>query len=360
MTVAARHGAALAFRTQFGAEPCGVVFAPGRVNLIGEHVDYNDGLVMPMPVRRGTAIAWGHWSGPGIEAFAANLDAQDRFEPGRVGASGAEDWTAYVRGVCTLWPSKTPSLRLAIFGDLPRGSGLSSSASLCIAVARAVSAASGAVGDPMEVARLAQRVEHEFAGVSCGIMDQAAIAAGKPGQAMLLDCRMLDYRSLELPPDWQVAVVQSGVTRGLVDGEYNARRAQCEAARNALGVASLRDATLDQVKHAALEPVTEARVWHVITEIERVNSCVAALNRDDIATFGSCLRESHRSLRDDFEVSVPEVDRLVDKLNAAIGDAGGARMTGAGFGGAVVAVYNRLAVSSLHHACEGKDFDVVN
>ena len=331
-----------AFRAQFGAEAEGLVFAPGRVNLIGEHVDYNDGLVLPMPLTQGTWVAWGPGvAGSGVEVHAADLDETDSFLLAGAGRGIAGSWQFYVRGMIELWPSAIAPLRLAIAGDLPRGCGLSSSASLCIAVGRALESASGIRLDAETMARLAQRVEHEFAGVACGIMDQMAIAAGKPDHALFLDCRDLGYRHIRFPDAWTFRIVQSGVTRGLVDGEYNARRQQCEQACEKLGVASLRDVNPEQLSAASLPEPAASRARHVVSEIERTRQAAEALDRGDIASFGALLNASHASLRDDFEVSHPVVDAIVERLQKEIGEGGGARMTGAGFGGAVVAVHRR-------------------
>ena len=239
-------------------------------------------------------------------------------------------------------------LKLAIAGSIPRGSGLSSSASLCVALGRVLAAARGGSSPaPQELALAAQAAEHNWAGVHCGIMDQMAIAAGEPGSALLLDCRDLHSRRVALPADWAVLIVQSGVVRGLVDGHYNQRRADCEAAARALGAASLRDATAQQVRAASLDQRQQARALHVVEEIARVAAAVSAIEQGDLPALGDLLRASHASLRDLFEVSVPPVDRLVDLLNTEIGSAGGARMTGGGFGGAVVAVLPSAAVERV-------------
>ena len=327
----------------FGQEPSGVTFAPGRVNLMGEHVDYNDGLVLPMPITAGTAVAWGPGEDAGVEAVALDLDrARDRFVLGAAQPHAPADWRSYVRGMAGVLAARGHALggaRLAICGDIPRGAGLSSSASLCIAVGRALLTASGrAALPPRELALAAQAAEHHWAGVHCGIMDQMAVAAGAPGHAVLLDCRDLTTRSIGLPADWAVLIVQSGVVRGLVDGHYNARRADCEAAAQALGVVALRDADPAQIAAAALDPVVRRRALHVAHEIARTRAAVAAIEARDLPALGALMRASHASLRDQFEVSVPPVDALVEVLNMAIGAAGGARMTGGGFGGAVVAV----------------------
>lgn len=340
------------FAEAYGYQPRGVAFAPGRVNLIGEHVDYNDGLVLPMPITAGTSVAWGPAETAGVEVVALDYgQARDRFDPGTTEALDPPGWQSYVRGMAR--QSGRAGVALAVTGSIPQGSGLSSSASLCVAVGLALAEAGGETDpDPVALARAAQQVEHDWAGVNCGIMDQMAVAAGLPGSALLLDCRTLQSRHIGLPEDWAVMVVQSGVVRGLVDGHYNARRQDCEVAAAQLGVASLRDADAAMIAAANLDPVVRRRATHVVEEIERVRTAVAAIESGNLAGLGEVLRASHASLRDLFEVSVPPVDSLVDLLNSAIGTEGGARMTGGGFGGAVVAVLRADAVARVRAELE--------
>lgn len=344
------------FGRAFGHEPQGVVFVPGRVNLIGEHVDYNGGMVLPMPISAGTAIAWGRSADPVIEAVALDLDeARDRFVPNTVSAHQPVDWRSYLRGTASALIAQEESaagIRLAIAGSIPRGSGLSSSASVCVAVGRALFAAMGREASAEAFALAAQRAEHEWAGVRCGIMDQMAVSAGQRGSALLLDCADLTFRNIALPDEWAVMIVQSGVRRGLVDGHYNRRREDCEAAAQALDVPTLRQACPDGLNRTGLDPVVKRRARHVIEEIARVDEAAGAIAAGDIARMGALMRASHASLRDLFEVSEPNVDRLVDVLNAAIGDHGGARMTGGGFGGAVVAIMPRPMVARVRASVE--------
>ncbi len=331
------------FQLSFGHPPEGVVFVPGRVNLIGEHVDYNDGLVLPMPIAAGTAVAWSSRDEIGVEAVALDLEAvRDRFKPAIAAPHHPVDWRSYLRGTSAGLIERGYALagtRLAIAGSIPRGSGLSSSASLCVAAGRALLAAAGVSEiDPRALALAAQAAEHRWAGVRCGIMDQMAVAAGEAGHALLLDCADMTSRQVRLPAGWSVMIVQSGVRRGLVDGQYNQRRRDCEAAASLLGVPSLRHATADNLSGARLDPVVERRARHVVEEISRVGQAVGAIEGGDLETLGRIMRASHASLRDLFEVSEAHVDRLVEVLDEAIGTNGGARMTGGGFGGAVVAV----------------------
>lgn len=338
----AEDRAAAAFAEAFGGPPDGVAFAPGRVNLIGDHVDYNDGLVLPMPLMLGTAVAWRRRAAPGFAALAADYPgAPYRFDPAAP-PPAADGWHSLVHGMAALMQEAAPlggGIDLVIAGNLPRGAGLSSSASLCIAVGRAILAASSAAPlAPEPLARIAQGVEHRFAGVACGIMDQMAIAAGTPGAAMLLDCRTLAWEAVTLPPEWSVLVVQSGVARELVEGAYNTRRAECESAARKLGVASLRDVEPAAFDPTGLTPAEARRARHVVFEIARTRRAAAAIAQGEIAALGALLREAHASMRDLFEASHPEVDRQVDLINAMIGPDGGARMTGGGFGGAIVAI----------------------
>ena len=344
-----------AYVTAYGEAPQGVAFAPGRVNLMGDHVDYNDGLVLPMPIAAGTAVAWGTGPGDLIAAVAPDLgEAADQFALSAITPPDPADWRSYLRGMASCMAARGAPVggaRLAICGSIPRGSGLSSSASLCVALGRALSAAVGAAPpEPRALALAAQAAEHEWAGVNCGIMDQMAVAAGTAGSALLLDCRDLSFRNIALPAGWAVMIVQSGVVRGLVDGHYNARRTDCEAAAAALGLASLRDADAAMIAAARLEPTARRRALHVAEEIARTGQAAQALEAGDLTALGQVLRASHASLRDQFEVSVPQVDALVDVLAGAIGTEGGARMTGGGFGGAVVAVLAADAVPRVEAA----------
>lgn len=340
-----------AFMRHFSAEPEGFAFAPGRVNLIGEHVDYNDGLVLPLPLPLGTLVAWRRNDRGVMRAVATDFeDETDSFHLGET-AETVSGWRTYLRGMTAVLQgagTNGQTLDLAIAGDLPRGAGLSSSASLCVALGRALQDG-GMVepATPQQLAKAAQRTEHEFAAVACGIMDQMASACGHAGQAMLLDCRSLEMQHLPLPPEWAVMVVQSGVTRGLVDGAYNLRRKQCEGAARALGMASLREAKPNDLDSAKLPEIEATRARHVVDEIARVRAAVDCLANGDLQGFGQLLNASHASLRDLFEVSHPSVDRLVAILQDAIGDDGGARLTGGGFGGAVVAIVASDKVDQL-------------
>ena len=342
-----------AFAIAFGAQPAHIAYAPGRVNVLGEHTDYNDGFVLPCAIGAGTYVAVGPRSDGRIVTIAADFgDAVDSIDLTQPITPGAYDWANYVRGMAHflgeagLGPS---GANLYIKGTMPKGAGLSSSASLenAVGLALATQAGHGAI-DRAELAKMGQMSEHNFAGCHCGIMDQMVSAGAKAGHLMLLDCRTLAPTHIAFPDDWAIVIVQSGVVRGLVDGEYNARRAQCEAAAAHFGVAALRD--VDAAMLAAnppLDATVAARARHVVAENARVLSAVDALAAQDLFALGALLRASLVSMRDDFAITHPKVDELADRLNALIGQEGGARMTGGGFGGAVVAVLSADRVDAV-------------
>jgi galactokinase len=240
-----------------------------------------------------------------------------------------------------------PGVDMAILGDMPQGAGLSSSAALEMASGLAFAAlADHPDFDRTRLAQLGQRTEHEFAGCKCGIMDQLVSARAEAGSALLIDCRTLETQAVSIPDDVAILIVHSGISRGLVDGEYNARRAQCEAAAAHYGVKALRDLEILPAQ-GTLDAVAWRRARHVVSENVRTLAAADALRSGDLAQLGALMAQSHTSMRDDFEISLPAIDRLVAILAEAIGEAGGARMTGGGFGGAVVAVLarNRLAAA---------------
>ncbi len=339
-----------AFVEQHGTGPTCVARAPGRVNLIGEHTDYNEGFVLPM------AIPWGVWialsPSPDDAVLAHSLDFEGpvRFSARRPERGGPK-WGEYLKGVA--WALGEAGVRVAgwqgtVGGNVPIGAGLSSSAAVEVAAARAFAAVSGVEWDPARMALLAQKAENDWVGVRCGIMDQMVSAAAREGHALLIDCRTLALRHLPLPPGARVVVIDSGVRRGLVDSAYNERREQCEQAARRLGRRALRDVSRTELeaRSGELPEPTMRRARHVITEIERTLQAADALSNGDVAGFGRLMSASHASLRDDFEVSTPELDRLVD-LSAADPSCYGARMTGAGFGGCIVALVRAEAAEGL-------------
>lgn len=327
-----------AFAEAFGTEPARLWQAPGRVNLIGEHTDYNDGFVLPCAIDRRTVVAVGPGAGE-VEVVAADLGERDRFAPALPIANGAP-WADYVRGVAAelLLTGRAPApARLAIAGDVPLGAGLSSSAALEVAVALALT--DGAVAGEA-AALVGQRAENRFVGCRCGIMDQLVSACAVAGHALLIDCRTLARRPVPLPPGVAVLVIDSGVRHAHATSGYNDRRAECDRAAAHYGVAALRD--LDEptllARAAGLDDVAFRRARHVVTENARVLTAADALAAGDLGRMGRLMAASHRSMRDDFEITVPAIDRIVALADEAVGGGGGARMTGGGFGGSVVAL----------------------
>lgn len=315
------------------------VRAPGRVNLIGEHVDYNDGIVLPMAIDRDTLVAWRPRTDG--RTTARSLELPGLVECAHDGVATGPAWGAFVpaaaRAARDLGAAPV-ALDLAITSTVPAGGGLSSSAALGVALVLAHCIAGGIDPDRRALALAAREVEVEATGVPCGTMDQLASALGVAGHALRIDCRDLSATPVPMPADLAVLVVHSGVERTLAGSEYAERRGACEDAAARLGLSALRDAGAEQV---AADPFAR----HVVAEIARVDAFVAALARDDRSALGRILLEGHTSLRDDFRVSLPEVDRLVDALVAE--GAYGARITGAGFGGCVVALADPDTVDAL-------------
>lgn len=343
------------FEERCGGVPDVVARAPGRVNLIGEHTDYNDGFVLPMAISCGTMVAARARADGLIRVFAADLDM--RHSSFSVNApimtDTQETWSNYVRGVADSLQQQGllfPGADLILSGTVPQGAGLSSSASLEIAVGLALAVLAGQPDyDRTQLALAGQRAESAYAGCNCGIMDQLVSARAQHGHAMLLDCRSLAISHAKLPEDCAIMIVHSGIDRGLVDGEYNSRRLQCEAAAQHYGVAALRDLNLESLENgkAGLDPVSFARARHVVSENSRTLAAAQALRAADLRELGVLMAQSHISMRDDFAITTPAIDDLVALLQTAIGNEGGARMTGGGFGGAVVAILPRSAIENV-------------
>ncbi len=338
---AAPESAAASFRSWQGRNAELLATAPGRINLIGEHVDYQGGLVLPAAINLGVFAAAGRLAEPvlrlqtsfaGVSEVEIPLDALHRLE-------AADSWANYPLGVVACYRQaghETGGLAIAFDASLPAGAGLSSSAAFEAATAMIVEQACGISLPPRERALLCQQAEHTFAGVPCGIMDQFAVNAGQAGHALLIDCQSLEFVPTPLPAGLAMVVVDSGVKHALADGEYAKRRADCETAAQLLGVGCLRDATLAAVL-AAREALGERifrRARHVVTEIERTRAFAAALAGDELATAAGLMAASHASLRDDYEVSCEELDALVE-IAGELGIAG-ARMMGGGFGGSTI------------------------
>jgi galactokinase len=303
--------------------------APGRVNLLGEHTDYNDGFVLPAAIPQRTRVELR----PRPEGFVLHALGRVTQFPNRT--PPAEQSAKYVYGCITELEAlgiTVPPLEIRVSSDVPMGVGLSSSAALEVAVLRALRQCTGAKIDDLQIARLAQAAEVRHAGVNCGIMDQMASSLAEAGRMLFLDTRSFERRVLPLPAGSAIAVIDSGVARSLAASEYNLRRSQCEEAARLLGVKALRDVT-DAERAGVLAEPLRRRARHVVTENARVLQALDA----DAARFGRLMNESHHSLREDYEVSTPELDELVARLreHPAVF---GARLTGAGFGGACVAL----------------------
>jgi len=343
-----------AFLGRFGRRPALIASAPGRVNLIGEHTDYNQGHVLPVAIDRTLAVAAASREEPLVRAFSLDFGESDEFALADIRPAPEGGWRNYVRGVVWALAQAGHALRgvdLGISGDVPIGAGLASSAALEVAVAGAVSAAGGVHLEPRDLAVLAQRAENDFVGVQCGIMDQLAAALGVRDHALLIDCRSLEVEAVRLglqEAGVNIVVVDSGVRRSLETAPYNLRRQECAQAACLLAVTALRDAHAAALEshRSAMPDHLYRRARHVISEQVRVLAAVKALRRLDMEALGHLLYESHRSLRDDFEVSCRELDLLVDLARATEGVLG-ARLTGAGFGGCTVNLVREEALESF-------------
>lgn len=331
------------FEGQYGREAGWLSIAPGRVNLIGEHVDYNDGLVLPMAVDRHMAMAAAPGSGPGLRVYSAAMGGEVQLDP-RQRTTKTDSWASYIEGVyqlCYAKGLKVPALDVYIESDLPSGAGLSSSAALEVATATLLETVAKHTFPVWEKIQLCQKAEHEWAGVPCGIMDQASVVLAGESHLLQLDCRALKTQQVPFREEQvSVLITNSQVKHKLSDSPYAQRRAQCEHAAAVLG-GSLRDAALQDVEDSEqLDAETKRRARHVITEIDRVEAMVQQVSVGDWHAAGRSLYESHDSLRDLFEVSCPELDLLVELARDIGPDGGmfGSRMTGGGFGGCTVSL----------------------
>ena len=319
--------------------------APGRVNLIGEHTDYNDGFVMPAAIDFNTWVAIAPRGDRKLVVYSENVSEGAEFDLDAADPRPRRHWSDYVFGIAVTLEHAGYSLRganLLIFGNVPLGAGLSSSASIEVATANALLAISECALDPVMLAKLCQKAENGFVGMRCGIMDQFISCCGHAERALWLDCRSLDYRQLPLPKGVDLAICNTMVRHELASGEYNRRRADCEAGVSRLAqelphVRALRDVTLADLEQYSgdLPDVIRRRSRHVVSENARVMEAATALDRGDVAVFGDLMAESHRSLRDDYEVSCPELDLMVE-LAGKVQGVFGARMTGGGFGGCTI------------------------
>ena len=351
-TVDPRAHVVASFEEHFGVAPPLLSRAPGRVNLIGEHTDYNDGFVLPVAIDRACWIAFRLRDDRLLGLESLDTESATAIELAHLPEEREGSWVDYVVGVA--WALNEAGIALGrglegmMSGDVPIGAGLSSSAALELAVARALSESSGFPWDPARMALVAQRAENGYVGVQTGIMDQMISASARAGHALLLDCRTLATRHVPVPNEAAVVVLDTATRRELVTSAYNERRAQCEAAARHFGVKALRDVDVETFERRAgeLDEVTRRRARHVVTENARTLAAADALARGDLAEMGSLMDASHTSLRDDFEVSRKELDTIVAIARAQDG-CWGARMTGAGFGGCAVALCETGAAETL-------------
>lgn len=338
-----------AFQSRFQDEPTTMAVGPGRVNLIGEHTDYNDGFVLPVALKRDVRIVFRPRADRYVRLYSVEYDGWFEFSLDQMAYNEEILWSNYMQGVA--WSLQEAGLQLTgmdavVSGNVPKGSGLSSSAALEIATAHAFMFANGQEGKLTgpQVAKAAQRAENSFVGVNCGIMDQFISMLGAENHALLIDCRSLEYQLVPFPEEASLVIGNTKASRSLASSAYNQRRQECETGVALLqsvlpGIKALRDVSSEQLEahKDLLDPVVYRRCRHVVGENERVLQTVAALAQGDLAEVGRLMNASHESLRDDYEVSSDALDVMVEAMRSAPG-CYGARLTGAGFGGCTVAL----------------------
>ncbi|GAB7219512.1 galactokinase [Vibrio comitans] len=347
------------FEQVLNYKPTHIVQAPGRVNLIGEHTDYNDGFVLPCAINYQTVVAAARRDDSIVRVISVDYDnAVDEFDiTQEIVFQQDKMWANYIRGVvkCLLDRGfEFQGADIAVTGNVPQGAGLSSSAALEVVIGQTFKVLYQLEISQAEIALNGQQAENEFVGCNCGIMDQMISAEGRENHAMLLDCRSLETKSVSMPTDMSVVIINSNKKRGLVDSEYNTRREQCEEAARIFSVKALRDLTIEQLEEKAslLDEVVFKRARHVITENNRTLQACDALIIGDMKRMGELMAESHASMRDDFEITVKEVDTLVEIVKNVVGSAGGVRMTGGGFGGCIVALVPPSLVDEVMSSVE--------
>jgi galactokinase len=348
-----------AFRKATGHDAEVAAFAPGRVNLIGEHTDYNEGFVLPAAVDRGVAVAGRRLPGDTFNLVAVDLKDRCSFSRDSLERDPRHPWADYFKGVVWVLGKRgfvIPACEAMVTGDLPQGAGLSSSAAYEVATLLLLRTLGGIELPALEVAKLAREAENGFVGVACGIMDQMASTFGEQGRALLLDCRSLARETVEIPAGLKVVVVNSGVRHSLASSEYNRRRAECDEGVRSLAASlpnlgSLRDVSVADLERLipSLPPVVGRRCRHVVSENARVHEAVTAMRVGDRGRTKTLMAASHASLRDDYQVSCRELDILVD-LALPLSYCHGARLTGAGFGGSTVNLVEAGAVEEFSRA----------
>jgi len=349
------------FTTQLGYPATHIIQAPGRVNLIGEHTDYNDGFVLPCAINYQTIVAAAKRDDNIVRIISVDYDNQENHFDLSKEIKFQDDcmWANYIRGVvkCLLDRGyRFQGADIVVSGNVPQGAGLSSSAALEVVIGQTFKALYKLDISQVEIALNGQQAENEFVGCNCGIMDQLISACGEEHHALLLDCRSLETQAVSMPDKMSIVIINSNKKRGLVDSEYNTRRLQCEQAARVFGVKALRDVSIEQFERRIneLDPVVAKRARHVITENDRTLRAADALRRGDMKLMGALMAQSHLSMRDDFEITVPEIDLIVEIVKAEIGESGGVRMTGGGFGGCIVALVPATLVGQVKAAVESK------
>ncbi|SKC32713.1 galactokinase [Photobacterium piscicola] len=342
------------FSSVLGYVASHIIQAPGRVNLIGEHTDYNDGFVLPCAIDYQAIVAAARRDDNIVRVVAVDYNNEmnefDISQPLEFDQQCM--WVNYVRGVIKCLLERGYVLGgadIVISGNVPQGAGLSSSAALEVVIGQTFKALFGLTISQQEIALNGQQAENQFVGCNCGIMDQLISAEGEQNHALLIDCRSLETTAVAMPEDMAVVIINSNKKRGLVDSEYNTRRAQCEQAAAFFGVPALRDVTLATfiARETELDPMVAKRARHVITENMRTEQAAIALSNGNMVLLAELMAESHASMRDDFEITVSEIDTLVDMVKGVIGDQGGVRMTGGGFGGCIVALVPPTFVDAI-------------
>ncbi|WP_434526932.1 galactokinase [Photorhabdus asymbiotica] len=347
------------FDSIFHYTPTHIIQAPGRVNLIGEHTDYNDGFVLPCAINYQIVAAATKREDYIVRVVSVNYGNQlDKFDISQsITLHESNMWANYIRGVVKCLLSRGYLFKgadIVVTGNVPQGAGLSSSAALETVIGQTFKTLYHLEISQTEIALNGQQAENEFVGCHCGIMDQLISAEGKEHHALLIDCRHLIIQAVSIPKDIAVMIINSNKKRELVGSEYNIRRVQCEQAAALFGVKALRDVTLDEFEKrcAELDDIVAKRARHVIKENERTLLAAKALAEGDMPFIAELMAQSHQSMRDDFEITVPEIDVLVDIVKQAIGKQGGVRMTGGGFGGCVVALVPKTLVDVVKATVE--------
>lgn len=338
-----------------------VVKAPGRVNLIGEHTDYNDGFVLPCAIDYATLVAVSAREDDLVTVVALDYsNEQDQFSLNApIEFVANKMWANYVRGVVVELQKRNHTLKgcnLAITGNVPQGAGLSSSASLEVGIAYALDQLCSLAISKQDIALISQAAENNFVGCACGIMDQLISACGKEQMALGIDCRSLGLTDVSIPDGMTILMVNSNVKRGLVDSEYNVRRQQCEIAAKHFGVSHLRDVSIElfESQKQQLDPIVSMRAEHIVYENQRTLDAMQAFNHSDIAAISRLMAGSHKSMKSLFEITTSEIDFLVDIIANLLGDKGGVRMTGGGFGGCIVALVPNDLVTEVTASVEQK------